>query len=513
MHVRRIVDWMGGPFRISLLGGIVALSAALLFYDLGTKSYWIDEYNNVNIAALPDFRSVTQGILDSFQRQPPAYFWMQHIWVQLFGTGEGQARTLNVWLGLASIVLVFMLARQLFGPDVGLVTAYLLAISPMFVLYARMARYYLPTLAFALLSCCLFLVLMDKRRRRGTICLWMIYTATNTLLILSSYVAGSVLLCQVAAVFARREYRPRIAVWLASLGVAAGLTGGWFLYAFDYIARYPGGPADLATGWSSYVIKLIYPFYSFAIGETLFPWEIPAIMAGLTTIAFVLVGIRQLRHQPATLLFIVTGLLASVLFVVLSTIVFVVDVPFLNIPSRAIFAAPFLYVLVALGFHGLSSRGLQLLGLIILTWCAAVGLGNYYRGLEFHNPIYAVPTREIVAQVSSHSRPGDVIVAEPDTGFSFYYQQTGQPVTLWSSDTALSQLQSQQPNRVWLITFGRDSTRSVTNTALQDWLRYNYRLAMEQGYVEQDSTYRRVKEWLLHRPAYQYKLLVQEYQR
>jgi uncharacterized membrane protein len=277
MHVRRIVDWTGGPYRTSLLGGIVALSAALLFYDLGAKSYWIDEYNNVKIAALPDFRSVTQGILDSFQRQPPAYFWMQHIWVQLFGTGEGQARTLNVWLGLTSVVLAFMLACQLFGPDVGLITAYLLAISPMFVLYARMARYYLPTLAFALLSCCLFLVLMDKRRWRGTIWLWVIYTAANTMLMLSSYVAGSVLLCQVAAVLARREYRPRIAEWLASLVVAAGLTGGWFLYALGYIARYPGGPADFATGWSSYVIKLIYPFFHSQSGKHCFHGKSPRL--------------------------------------------------------------------------------------------------------------------------------------------------------------------------------------------------------------------------------------------
>ena len=297
MNVRRIVGWIGGPYRLALLGGIMALSAALLFYDLGAKSYWVDEYNNVSIAALPDLRSVTQGILDTFQRQPPAYFWLQHGWVRLFGAGEGQARALNAWLGLASVGLVFMLARQLFGPNVGLVTAYLLAISPMFVLYARMARYYLPTLAFALLSCYLFLVLMDRRPGRGSVCGWIIYTAANTMLMLSSYVAGSVLLCQVAAVLARRDYRRRMAAWLASLAVTGGLTAGWFLYAFDYIARYPGAPADLAAGWPSYAMRLLYPFYSFAIGETLFPWKIPAIVAGLATVALVLAGVRQLRHR------------------------------------------------------------------------------------------------------------------------------------------------------------------------------------------------------------------------
>ena len=125
------------------------------------------------------------------------------------------------------------------------------------------------------------------------------------------------------------------------------------------------------------------------------------------------------------LLFILTGLLASVLLVVLSTTVFVVDVPFLNIPSRAIFAAPFLYLL------GCSGNPQPALAEAQAAWSGPiepgappVGLSNYYRGLEFHNPIYAVPTREIVAQVLSRYRPGDVIVTEPDTGFSYYCQRT-----------------------------------------------------------------------------------------
>jgi hypothetical protein len=117
--------------------------------------------------------------------------------------------------------------------------------------------------------------------------------------------------------------------------------------------------------------------------------------------------------------------------------------------------------------------------------------------------------REVVAHVLDQYQPGDVIADEPDTGFGYYYRQTDQPTPLWNSDEALARLQFLHPKRVWLITFGRDATRSTTNAALQDWLGANYHLASEEGYVEQDPTYRQVKEWLLHRPAYRYKLLVQ----
>ena len=185
----------------------MALSAALLFYDLGTKSYWVDEYNNVSIAALPDLRSVTQGILDTFQRQPPAYFWLQHGWVKLFGAGEGQARALKRGWGWPQSAGVHAGAPTLgtgcrFGDRLPAGhLAYVCLVCPHGALLS--ADVGICTAS----SCCMLLVLMDRRPVARIGCGWMIYTAANTMLMLSSYVAGSVLLCQVAAVLARRDYR------------------------------------------------------------------------------------------------------------------------------------------------------------------------------------------------------------------------------------------------------------------------------------------------------------------
>jgi hypothetical protein len=45
------------------------------------------------------------------------------------------------------------------------------------------------------------------------------------------------------------------------------------------------------------------------------------------------------------------------------------------------------------------------------------------------------------------------------------------------------------------------------------WLEKNYSLTLERGYTELDPVYRKVKELLLCRPTYRYRLLVQRYER
>jgi hypothetical protein len=145
-----------------------------------------------------------------------------------------------------------------------------------------------------------------------------------------------------------------------------------------------------------------------------------------------------------------------------------------------------------------------------------LGIYNYFAALEYHNPIYAVPMREVVQQIVAESRPGDVVISDPDTGFAFYYARGPQPIP-YLSDTeyadAVAFLQQHQPSRVWLLTFGRDRSRAQTPIELNNWLRERYTLAEELGYAEQDPMYQQIKSTLLKRPVYRYKLLVQLYTR
>jgi hypothetical protein len=272
--------------------------------------------------------------------------------------------------------------------------------------------------------------------------------------------------------------------------------------------------ADLSGGLLGYGVKLGYPFYSFGLGETLFPWTWLALAGLLLVLAlWVLGAIFWLKRAEGLTLALLLSLPLGFTILILSSVA--TDITFLNVPSRTFFALPYYMLILAGGWWQVRSPHIRLLLLIALAVVWGHGLINLHTGREYHNPIYAVPTREVVAWIRAEARPGDVVLSDPDTGFDYYYERGPQPVPgLSTSDTkaALAYLEERHPSRVWLLTFGRDRTRESEPVDLMRWLAERYRVGMEQGYVEQDPTYRRVKERLLHRPAYQYKLVVRRYE-
>jgi len=149
---------------------------------------------------------------------------------------------------------------------------------------------------------------------------------------------------------------------------------------------------------------------------------------------------------------------------------------------------------------------------MIVAWMGA--FGNLLDGTHYHNPIYAVRTREMAAQVAMRAQPGDVVLSDEDSLFFYYYPSTARVANVFTdASDVLDRLAGAQ--RVWLITLGRDRTRVGAPAArIMGWL-------AERGYQEQerwgsgpeDPVYRRIKELLLKRPDYDYKAVVQFFAR
>ena len=45
---------------------------------------------------------------------------------------------------------------------------------------------------------------------------------------------------------------------------------------------------------------------------------------------------------------------------------------------------------------------------------------NYFGGVQYLNPIYALPTRALAAELAVQAQPGDLILAERDTLIGYY---------------------------------------------------------------------------------------------
>jgi mannosyltransferase len=181
---------------------IVLCGSLLRFAGLGNESIWLDETTSILIARL-NLPSVVAWTAADIH--PPLYYFVLHFWLG-FGESEFAVRALSVMFGVWTIVIVYALARELFDSDVGLLSALLLALSPMHIWYSQEARMYPMVTTWSLLaSYSLILALRSSsgpgwRRsaapHRAQMRYWVAYVLFSVLALYTHYFALFVLLFQ-----------------------------------------------------------------------------------------------------------------------------------------------------------------------------------------------------------------------------------------------------------------------------------------------------------------------------
>jgi uncharacterized membrane protein len=165
-----------------LLSAILLLALALLLFQLDAKSLWIDEIWTVEMSQY-DFPSIL------YKTSHPFFHYLcLHLWTEVAGESDFAQRALFVIFGFFSLIFVYLIGKNLFDRSTALLATGLMAISPFFILYSRMSRYYSLALLLSLISTWLFLRLLEKRKteKRKTI-LWSGYILTSALMLYTFY--------------------------------------------------------------------------------------------------------------------------------------------------------------------------------------------------------------------------------------------------------------------------------------------------------------------------------------
>jgi hypothetical protein len=497
-----------GQTRWPALVGVLLLAAWLLFFELGRLSLSVDEYLNVQIDVLP-LRGILAALQAGNDLHPPVTHWLSHAWLAVFGVSEWSVRAVWSLVGVVAVAATYQLGRRWGSRKLGAGAALLLATTPAFVQYTRFVKYY----AFTLLLAVVLMLVFTRLARRPTLPRLALYTALLVVFLYTDYFG--ILICGLwqdlfLLLRARRALRPV----LAAQAVAGVLWLPWVSFALHQGSSVLGmTEADLGAGWRAMAIKAAYAFYSFTLGETLLPWRPLAIVGGLAAGLALLGGAWVLwRRAPragawsGSLALLSIGLLA----VLCSTVI--VGVPFISFANHTLFTLPFFCLWLASG-AALPGRWLRSGVLAGLLLAHGAGLLNYYAGRDYLNPIYAVPTREVMAGLAQRAGASDVVVAEHDTAIGFYAARTsGWQAAVVPPDVARETIGAQQPARVWLFEFGRDRTRSDDIAQLRAWLLENgYQAGESEGYAAQDPLYRALKTRLLGRAAYEFKLTLTPY--
>lgn len=382
-----------------LLGAIVAVGGYLRLTLLDQQSLWFDEADIVVRAQ----RSWSE-ILSTFTIQGengPLYNVMLAVWIRVAGISETAVRFPSAVAGVLALPAIYLLARRLAGPQVGLISAGLLAISPYHIWYSQEAKMYSIITLLAIVSTLLLIEALASGDRR----LWIAYVAVTTIMFYTH--VASVLIFGAHVVFVLGTYRRW--KWQTRTLIIAGaaLTLPYLPIAL-WAARVVGG--DVPTWHGD--ISLIDAMKSIAVRFTTFrsdaEIEFRAVWLYFLTAAGAalwLVATRRRRVVGSLLVSLAVVPVVGLWFISLRNSVF---------SDRYIIGAlPAYLILVAIGLAylarsraGVAPAVLLATGLLAYTWAPMVDVNRSQTAQK-------EDWRSAYARVAENAEPNDVFLMHP----------------------------------------------------------------------------------------------------
>ncbi|MCF7870463.1 MAG: glycosyltransferase family 39 protein [Candidatus Omnitrophica bacterium] len=217
--------------RNFILFFLVALGASLRFYQLSFFDLWYDEvYSVIGANNLAYFLRIF-----AYRYQPPLYYMILHLWINLFGDGEFVIRSLSSFFGSASIPFVFIIGKKFYNNYVGLISALIFTICPLHIWYAQEARMYSLSVFFSLVMVFMFLKSVDLKRGFAW---WFLIAVVSIINIYLNYFTVLLLLPIIIFIAGRKKISFSRLIFLLSLIILFLLPFTFFFYKqFSLIRR------------------------------------------------------------------------------------------------------------------------------------------------------------------------------------------------------------------------------------------------------------------------------------
>lgn len=365
----------------------------------------VQEYRNL-VTHDPEkgLREVTDVISRNVHQ--PAYFYMMHYWIKLFGTSEWALRLPSVIFGTLAVGMLFLLGRELFNSFVGLVSALLLGMMPEQIFYSQEARMY-PLLILLVVSSTYALLL--TRRNRATAWPYVFYFVTSAIGVYTHYVylfcfAFQALFIWLASPLGRARKRQ----WLITQGCVAVAFLPWLFVSWrqkqtsSQVLAWVHGELSSASILREVIARITLLI---AVPDVPLGWLSVVAAYGL-----LLLGIMLLRSDRSALPLLGLWVCLPILGIIAMDAY--LGTHAVNVTRYWLVVAPALYLLIGVGIQGITgeqkapwSYALQLslvtvLTLLLCTAAVASARGQLRRKPDEHKEM----VRFIDDQVHGESR-------------------------------------------------------------------------------------------------------------
>jgi hypothetical protein len=367
---------------------IVAVAAVLRFYQLGSESLWIDEMLSIRSAENLNLNSRV------------VYFLCLRLWL-LVSENDAWLRSLSVIFGIACIVFIYKLGLELFGRSVGLISALLATLSPLFIFHSQEVRMYMLTTLLTLIGSLFLVKSLKEPDNTLSISVW----SLSRLLSLYTVPLNVLLLCSdfVIAVYSfRKNYRAAIKIiigfafiillWIPTLHRLIFVSTASFMQhttrSSPGIQELVGMPIAFNVYWPLRVLSDNYYWF----------YGLYSLMAlGLIIVALV----NRKYSRPLTQTVIWSFLpLTALLFASYAK-----EVSFWT-PRYLIFICPYVFFLLSLGWLKIWDWKRSVAIIIGIIYALAVGGGLF--------SYYSIQDREdwrsAIATINTNQQPNDVVI-------------------------------------------------------------------------------------------------------
>jgi mannosyltransferase len=405
-----LADFLARPSASRTIVGVallVSLAAGFRIYHLGAESLWVDEAFSWRFALLP--LSTLWG--ETLDLHPPLYYSLQKIPL-LFSDSEASLRSVAAAIGVADVILAFVLGKRLGGENVGWLSGLLVATSTLAITYSQEARSYSLLTMAVIVSAIGVAGLLSAQRHavRGVAPDNAMFVGGAVVALYSHNLAVlyfGLTAAYVAAVLIVRRSYPLLRLWLLSV-VAVVVGWSWWLPTMLSQGSHSGtltylSPPDLWT-----IIGLLYIVY----GQ---PFIVPFV--GLLFMVAMIAGAVAGRRSAAImhLSLITIGIPAA------EIVISYLGQPIFMIRSLA-WLTPLCLILVAYGTLRIKRASVAGAAVTVLIVAQLATAHDY-----FETPSKEA-WRELVTDVAARMQPGDAVVVSPvwsEVPIGYYWERLG----------------------------------------------------------------------------------------
>jgi hypothetical protein len=426
-----------------LLSTLILIGLGARVLGLGLQPLWWDEGYSLYFATERPARLVQLTALDI---HPPLYYLLLQAWLALVGIGAVAARWFSVLMGVATLPVMWWVARMLAGRRVAWLATLLLALAPLHVYYSQEVRMYGLVTLLALLA-------VGAWRRRAW---WALGVVAVMGLLAHYYFALLLLALALLVLWEVRAGQTTLRGPLRSLAVVAVGYLPWMVYAGLALARYVGGKLEVeGDAPLSPVQFLPRHLIAWSVGHLSAGWEwligAALLFGGLALLGLywrdpgARAGGSQTRpYGPApTESSLQSTLAVLVLVPTLGTFLINLAAPFVDprIERQLLFVLPFFLIMVARGVEALARRWSWSLVpvMTLLVAFSLTSLWGFYTVPRYPGEDY----RPLLARVGAEQGPGDgwLAIYPWQIGFLRAYLPRAHPTPIaadlaWAEDGA-----------------------------------------------------------------------------